>query len=149
MKYIITVLLCLGLGLGSVTNARAQGKGVAAGIMLGSPTGITVLLREQVALGAAWSFQDYIHLHGDLWLYNGPLAEPVDWYIGVGAKFRAFSDDRRKEDFPVGIGARVPFGLRFFPLEELELFLEFAPGISLVPDTSPDLDAVLGVRFHF
>ncbi|TVR89223.1 MAG: hypothetical protein EA428_10900 [Spirochaetaceae bacterium] len=149
MRRIITALLCLGLGLGGATSVSAQEQGVAAGIMLGSPTGISILLRDRVALGAAWSFRDYIHVHGDLWVYHGPLVEPIDWYVGIGAKFRAFSDSRRKDDFPVGIGARVPLGLRFFPLEQLELFLELAPGISLVPDTSPDLDAVLGVRFHF
>ena len=149
MKRIITALFCIGLGLSGVETASAQSQGVAAGIMLGSPTGITVLIRDRVALGAAWSFRDYIHLHGDLWVYHGLLAEPVDWYVGVGAKFRAFSDSRRKDDFPVGIGVRVPLGLRFFPIEPLELFLELAPGISLVPDTSPDLDAVIGVRFHF
>lgn len=149
MKRIITFFLCVGLGLSGVTAASAQSRGVAAGIMLGSPTGISVLLGDRVALGAAWSFRDYVHLHGDLWVYHGPLAEPIDWYVGVGAKFRAFSDSRRDDDFPVGIGVRVPLGLRFFPLEPLELFLELAPGISLVPDTSPDLDAVLGIRFHF
>lgn len=46
----------------------------------------------------------------------------------------------------VAIGFRVPFGLRYFPLERLKIFGEVVPGI---PATAFDIDLGIGLRYHF
>ena len=123
------------------------GAGVAAGIILGHPTGLSFLFGERVALGAAWSIYNRLHLHGDLWLVTDELVEPVDWFLGMGAKLRidALDDDADR----VSIGARIPVGVRSFVIEQLELFLEIAPGMQMFPETEPDIDAGVGIRYHF
>ena len=47
------------------------------------------------------------------------------------------------------IGFRVPIGVQWWPVEQLEIFLEIAPGILLLPATEPDMGAGLGIRYHF
>ncbi len=126
--------------------ARAH---IAAGIVLGKPAGLSVLFSDRAALGAAWSIPyNRLHLHGDLRLLSHKLAGPVDWFLGVGTKL---SIDALDDENTAGvlIGTRVPVGIRHFVIEQLELFLELAPGVRLFPDIGPDIDAGIGVRYHF
>jgi hypothetical protein len=82
------------------------------------------------------------------------LKKPVDWYVGAGLKLRFFDDHNRDRhddndgDF-LGIGVRVPLGLEFFIIPEVEIFGELVPGISLFPDTDFDLDGGIGARYYF
>jgi hypothetical protein len=114
---------------------------VGAGVILGSPTGVSVLIENRVALAAAWNIENRLHLHADVWIINRPLIDPVDWYLGVGGKVLLVDDVRA--------GVRFPVGLQWYALPNLELFAEIVPGMRLIPGTDFDLDAGLGVRFHF
>ncbi len=135
-------IVLLAVAAPSVAVAQA-----AAGIILGQPTGLSFLFRERIAVGAAWSIYNRLHLHGDLWIGTGELAEPLDWFIGVGGKVKLDALD--EDDTRVSLGARVPVGVRTFVLDQLEVFVEIAPGLQLFPETEPDIDAGLGVRYHF
>ncbi|MFA7568040.1 MAG: hypothetical protein WCY01_13520 [Alkalispirochaeta sp.] len=115
---------------------------VGAGVILGSPTGVSVLVDNRVALAAAWNINNRLHLHADVWLLNRTLADPIDWYLGVGGKVLLLSDD-------VYVGARLPLGLQWYVLPNLELFGEVVPGLQVVPSTGFDIDAGLGIRIHF
>jgi hypothetical protein len=84
----------------------------------------------------------------DWWLYHQHLAGMLDLYAGPGL-FLALPSN-------LVFGGRVPVGLRLWPLGTsfLELFLEIAPGITLinprgikVPDFT--LQAGFGFRFWF
>lgn len=129
---------------------------VGAGILIGEPTGLSLSLNNQYILGAAWSFRNYVHIHGDYLFYRSGIPEferefdkPVGWYLGGGAKLRIFTEEKDKEDSAIGLGVRVPVGVSFYALPELEIFAEIVPGIALFPDTEFDLDGGIGLRYHF
>ena len=115
---------------------------VGVGVILGSPTGISALFGNRVAVAAAWNIDNLLHLHADVWLINRQLVDPVNWYLGVGGKVLLLSDD-------VNLGVRIPVGLQWYALPRLELFAEIVPGMQLFEKTAFDLDAGLGIRFHF
>ncbi len=136
-------------------GASLYAADVGAGIVLGEPTGLSFSYENRYILGTAWSFRNYIHIHGDyLFLRQGlpeiesEIDKPFGWYVGGGAKLRLFTEDA-KEDSDIGLGLRLPVGVTFYPLPELELFLELVPGIALFPETTGDLDGGLGIRYHF
>ena len=119
---------------------------VGVGVILGSPTGISALFGNRVALAAAWSLPaERIHLHADVWLLRQRLIDPVDWYLGVGGKVQLASGD--SDDVRAGI--RIPVGLQWYVLPRLELFGEIVPGMRLIPSTDFDLDGGVGIRFPF
>lgn len=122
-----------------------------AGIILGDPTGLSVLIEDRLALGVAWDVDDFLHLHGDLWLARGVLASPVSWYFGLGAKVQFFDVNAAGDeaDDTLGVGIRIPLGLQWYFLPQWELFGEIVPGIGIIPDTDFDVDGGVGVRFHF
>ena len=128
---------------------------IGAGVILGEPTGLSFSFENRYILGTAWSFRNYIHLHGDYLFIREGLPEiekefdkPFGWYLGAGAKVRFFTNDA-KEDTDVGLGLRIPVGITFYPIPELELFLELVPGVALFPETTGDIDGGLGIRYHF
>ena len=45
---------------------------IGAGIVVGEPTGLSFSYNNQFILGTAWSFRNYVHVHGDyLFLRQG------------------------------------------------------------------------------
>lgn len=114
---------------------------IGAGIVLGSPSGVSVLIDNRVAVAAAWNIENRLHLHGDLWLFRQTLSDPLDWYVGVGGKVLLMDDP--------SLGVRIPVGLQWYATPEIELFAEVAPGLRIVPNTVFDIDGGVGVRFHF
>ncbi len=137
------------------TTAPLIAADFGAGIVIGEPTGLSFSYENRYILGAAWSFRNYIHIHGDyLFIREGfpeiesEIDKPFGWYLGGGAKLRLFTADS-KEDGSIGLGVRLPVGVTFYPIPELELFLELVPGIALFPETTGDLDGGLGIRYHF
>ena len=150
------LLICLAVGAFALPLAAAD---VGLGVIVGEPTGLSLSLENRLAFGAAWSFRNYVHFHGDyLFIREGlpelesEFSKPVGWYLGLGGKVRLFTRDEDKNnsaDSAVGLGVRVPVGLTFYPTPDLELFLELVPGIALFPDTELDADAGIGIRYHF
>lgn len=134
------------LVFGTINNGNAIG----IGFMVGEPTGLSIRVGQFPILGIAWSFRNYLHIHLDGWLYNGKLAGPLTWFIGIGGKVRLFNiDNKTSEGTILGLGFRVPIGIDWFIIKPAELFLEVAPGIAILPATGFDWDAALGLRFHF
>ena len=121
------------------------------GIIVGNPTGVSVLFGERVALGVAWNFTNYLHVHADLWVAKGLIADPVAWFLGVGAKARFLepTGPDNPEGTNFGVGVRVPVGAQWYFHSPFELFLEIVPGLALYPGTRFDVDAGLGLRYHF
>lgn len=77
---------------------------------------------------------------------------------GLGGKIQVYNDEsdvgptwdsEDDADDEFGLGIRIPLGLQWYATENIELFGEVVPGIQLIPSTAPDVDAGLGVRFHF
>ncbi len=85
-------------------------------------------------------------LLADWWLAQGNLVSFVNYYVGPGL-FVGISDS-------AVLGIRVPVGLNAFPIKPLELFIEFAPAITLLDKAAiniPEwgLQAGFGFRFWF
>jgi len=118
------------------------------GIVLGEPTGLSYKTGN-LAIGLGWSFastNNRIDATADWWLINDQLIERVDWYLGAGIKL-GLNINNNNDIFNIGL--RVPIGVQWWPVDQLELFAEIAPGILLVPATDPDMGAGLGLRYHF
>lgn len=152
----------------TATLARAQGSGFGLGVLIGEPTGISVKAwigaDRAIDGGVAWSFADngYFHLHGDLLFHKMDLI-PVSkgrlpLYFGPGLRFRSWGNDghwrkgRYDEDGNghVDLGIRFPVGLAYlFDGAPVDVFLEVAPTLDLVPATSLDVDGGIGARYWF
>lgn len=151
MKKILLFMIIV-LSVPAMISAKSTDR-LGAGIIIGEPTGISLKYSNFPVLGIAWSVENHFHVHCDYWVHEDTLKAPVNWYVGVGGKVRLFtndSNDRKKDsDSDIGLGFRVPVGLQYYIIEELELFGEIVPGISLFPATGFDLDAGIGIRYYF
>jgi hypothetical protein len=82
------------------------------------------------------------------YLWQEPLvagsAASLDWHIGAGGRVWAGGGD-------FALAARMPVGLdlTFRKPSFLEVFLELAPAVYIVPSVYLDIEAFLGVRFYF
>lgn len=148
----IAALITVSFSVDTNAQATAEKGQNALGIMIGDPTGISfknwTSSKTAFDIGAAWSLEnrDAISIHGDyLWhsyldVDKGNLA----FYYGIGARalFIENADSR--------IGARVPLGFNYlFADAPLDLFVEIAPILDLVPDTDLNGDGAIGLRFYF
>ena len=116
---------------------------VAAGIIIGEPTGVSIRIDHFPVLGFAWSLhRDWMYVHGDYIFIDNVLQDPLRWYLG-GGLFLGIHNDH------VGFGVRIPVGLqiRFHP--NFEVFGELAPGIALIEDTDIYLGGGIGIRYVF
>jgi len=142
----ITVFCALLLLLSGFAIARDRDFG--AGIILGSPTGVSGKLwlgGRRTALDAALSVvSDGLYLHVDyLWHDYTALPKPekgrLPLYYGIGGRISG-SD----------LGARGVIGIEYiFAGYPFDLFFELAPVISLVPDVGFHLTGGLGGRYFF
>lgn len=166
MKHWLTSIALLWI----VQTAAAQSNGFGLGIMLGSPTGISgkawTSSENAVDFGVAWGGLgrggSYFHLHGDYLFHNFSLI-PVNsgrlpLHFGPGLRLRSWSGGRywingRYHPSPGGharLGVRFPVGLTYiFDGAPVDIFLEAAPTLDLIPGTTFDVDAAIGVRYYF
>jgi hypothetical protein len=99
---------------------------------------------------------------GDYYFIDKPLVPEInlDWYLGLGgyAGMWIWKDNYRPSgaadgspDMSVTLGARLPIGLSWQPLDFLEVFMDVAPSLGLwvIPLRFPDWDVHVdvGVRF--
>ncbi|MBN1130325.1 MAG: hypothetical protein JXA71_15140 [Chitinispirillaceae bacterium] len=130
-------------GIVIISFAPRADAEVAAGIIIGEPTGISVRIDNFPVLGIAWSLRhDWMYVHGDYLFIDRVLQDPLRWYLG-GGLFVAVHHDY------VNFGVRVPVGLliRFHP--NFEVFGELAPGIALIEETDVYVGGGLGIRYVF
>ena len=140
MKTRIFIALLCGAVLIPVSTARSE---VAAGIILGEPTGLSIRINQWPILGLSWSLhREMMYIHGDYYFIDRQLQYPLRWYLGGGVALEVGQGG-------AGIDARVPVGL-LFPFDpKFELFGEIAPGIHLGEDTSPAVAGGIGLRYIF
>jgi hypothetical protein len=140
MKPRIFFSLVCGAMLFSTSPTKAE---VAAGVILGEPTGLSVRINQFPVLGVAWSAaHNWMYVHGDYIFIDRTLEEQLRWYLGVGAVLHI-------GDGESGIGGRVPIGL-LFPFDpKFELFGELVPGLNLVPEIRFNVGGGIGIRYIF
>ena len=145
-------IFILAIILTCVSSVYSQYKGFGFGIILGEPTGISAkhwIDRNTAVDGAiAWSYVDggAFHIHGDYLLHNFSLISvekgKLPFYYGIGARIKTLDD--------VTLGVRVPLGLSYiFSDVPVDLFVELAPLLDLIPKTNFRINAAVGGRFYF
>jgi len=123
-----------------ISNAKAE---IAAGIIIGEPTGVSVRVDHFPVLGFAWSLnKNWMHIQGDYIFIDNVIQDPLRWYLG-GGLFLGISDDN------VNFGVRVPVGLQIQFHPNFEVFGELAPGITILEETDLYLGGGIGIRYIF
>lgn len=156
-KAILGAAVMIGaMALPRLAHADSAGP-FGIGLIIGDPTGLSAnyrLSQQRSIDGAlAWSFgrDPGFKIHSDyLWHRDAILrAEKfnVDLHYGVGARLWSLSN---RHDDNMRFGARVPVGLSSnFNQRAIEVFVEIALGMNVIPSTSADLDAGIGARVYF
>lgn len=143
-----------------------RGRDFGLGVAFGNPT--SIVGKYFVGPNNAWDFGfgfwtygwgcndrgfcdgrsfDVVTLNVD-YLWQEPLVvgskANLDWHIGAGGRIWVGGGDP-------SVAARMPLGLdlTFRRPSFLEVFLELAPAVYVVPGLHLDLEAFLGVRFYF
>ncbi len=136
------------------------------GFILGEPTAITAKhwLTQNTALdfGLSYFYGNHFLLYADhLWHRPGLFGNSTHFvsqlspYMGLGGGIYFWSDHRRPPGWRdttggVGVYARVPFGLEWFPgTPSLGVFLEIVPVVEVVPGIDVAFDGGIGVRYYF
>ena len=168
----VVLVFALTLGIFSVAStaqAAGRGGGFGLGVILGEPSALSAKLevseRTEYDAGIAFNFDQWVLIYGD-WHYRFPTAfdgtalAHVVPYIGAGPVIvvsnRSEYDTRGLKYFSTSssgrfaLGLRVPFGLEWRPEQApIGVFIEIAPGLTVVPGTYSFIEGGLGIRFYF
>ncbi|MFW6254022.1 MAG: hypothetical protein ACOC41_03740 [Chitinivibrionales bacterium] len=128
-------------------------RALELGVIAGVPTGLSAKywVSDWTAFdaAAAWSFSDaeYIHVHADYLLHANNWIKvrtgELPLYSGIGALVLLGEEDSR-------VGVRVPFGASYLLGETpLDIFIEMAPVIELIPATEFNVNGGVGIRLRF
>tara|TARA_B100000575_G_scaffold289514_1_gene291417 strand:+ start:656 stop:1189 length:534 start_codon:yes stop_codon:yes gene_type:complete len=125
--------------------------GVGVGLGVGDPTGFNVALRTEslhtLSMLAGWNLSaGRFHTHSD---YQLPFAEilpaesilAVTFYSGLGATLDI--------DQSIRLGARVPLVTALSFDKPVEVFIELAPVVGILPDVEFGVQATTGIRGWF
>lgn len=149
MKRILILVCILAAGAGPLWAQKAGELG--AGVVLGSPTGITgkYWLNENRALDAGLGFDSDVLLYGDyLWHSFKVLPQPAEGkmplYLGLGLQI---GDNHHNNST---LSLRAVGGIAYWlPRNPIEIFLELIPTFHLSQNGGSDLNAGLGLRYYF
>jgi hypothetical protein len=159
----LILLSCVAL---AKVNSSSHGS-FGLGIIIGEPTGLSgkLWISKTSAFDgvAAWALSENssFHLHFDYLLHNFNLINvqkgqlPV--YYGIGARIlfheHGWHDhdwEEHHNDNDVHFGLRIPVGLEYiFADAPLDIFIEVAPVLDLVPDTHLNFNGGIGIRYFF
>lgn len=134
-------------------TAFSQSNGFGLGIILGEPTGIstkywtTGSTAFDFGLGYSLKKNSRLHLHADYLFHVNNLfntTENISLYYGPGARLRLVeSGDSR-------LGFRFDVGLVWIPKNSpIDVFLEIAPLLDIIPSTDFTVNGGVGVRYFF
>ena len=155
MKHVTAAVLLFGaFGL----SGEAQAKGtLGIGLVGEDPSGLTVKYKmtEQQALdfrlGIGFRFDNAFLGQVNYLVSPFSITQTGDFdlpfYIGIGGTLFVFNNNNNDG---IALTARVPIGvameLNSIPID---VFLEVAPQIGLIPDIGVGVDGAIGVRFWF
>ena len=130
---------------------KPDGAGVGFGV--GEPTGIAAAYRPHekhtIAGVFGWGFGvGSIHLHADYLATIVRVKPPesilsVDVYAGAGPTINIHHETQP------GFGIRVPLGISIAFEKPVDVFMEAAPVIGLIPSTELNINGTVGVRAWF
>jgi hypothetical protein len=146
--------------------AAARAGALGLGVIAGEPTGVSLKYwldgRHAVDAGVGWSFSENesLHLHADYLWHDFGLLRPGDVkgrlpvYYGVGARLKmqddGDGDGHGSNEDDALFGARFPLGIAWISSSApVDVFLEIAPVLDLLPGTDLSFNAAIGVRYWF
>jgi hypothetical protein len=131
----------------------SQSKGFGLGVIVGEPTGVSAKYwtTSSTALdfGLGYSFEknSRLHLHADYLFHVNNLFETTEnlaLYYGPGARLRIVENGDSR------LGFRFDVGLVWIPKNApIDVFIEIAPLLDIIPETDFSFNGGLGVRFFF
>jgi hypothetical protein len=141
-------------------EAPAAQSGFGAAIILGEPMGISAKFwispDSSLDAGAGWSMyrrtDEEMRKIGSPYFYAEYLHHFYDvikaksgkfvYFIGIGAETAL--------DAKLYLGVRIPFGLTYmFQNAPIDIFLEIAPSLVILPGITSDTGASAGLRYWF
>lgn len=151
MKKLVLIIFLL-TALFSV-QSFSQSKGFGLGIILGEPTGISAKYWTSSTtafdFGLGYSFERHsrLHLHSDYLFHVKNLFqtnENIQLYYGPGARLKLVDDGDSR------LGFRFDVGLVWIPQNApIDVFVEIAPLLDIIPETDFSFNGGIGVRFFF
>ena len=146
------ILFVLAFSFVVSTASLAADRTVGVGIILGEPTGISIKKwtgsTTAFDLGLAWSLggNNEFHIHGDYLWHNYSVFKvdsgKLPLYYGIGLRARLATDTQ--------VGVRGVIGLAYiFAEAPIDIFLEIAPVMDLIPGTAFGFNGAIGARFFF
>jgi hypothetical protein len=126
--------------------------GFGAGIVVGLASGLSLKnwidRTGAIQIDANWNF-DYgafgvgvAYLMHNFDLITGVQDSKIPVYFGIKA-WGAFSND-------VDIGVQIPLGIVWIPrTAPIDVFLQFEPGLTIIPSTHWAYNAGIGIRYYF
>jgi len=150
-NFVIKSLLAFILFTG-ISSAQTDGFGL--GIIAGQPTGLSAKywLSSSNALDFAlgYSFEKYsrMSLHVDYLFHTRNLfntSENISLHYGPGGRLRLVEDGEKSR-----LGVRFDVGLTWIPRNSpVDVFLEIAPLLDIIPETKFSFNSGIGVRYYF
>ena len=152
--FIFALLLCMPMHV----DAGPRPGRIGVGMMLGEPTGLSGKLlfddRHAVDAGLSFSFvSESLHVHSDYLIHVSEMDGHFDggrWspYFGIGGIVQIA--DRKGANNDGRLAVRVPFGLALHvDGQPFDVFVEFVPGMRVLPETRFDLGGAIGARYFF
>lgn len=140
----------------AVPSAHAQRTSGATGLggQIGEPTGVTLKIYNAGAPSydflAAWDLDDFFFLNVHALFEDDLDADGIDpdleWYIGPGGFIGILDTPGDDESL---IGASGTIGLAMIFNNQVELYGQITPRITLIPDTDGDFGGGIGLRYYF
>ena len=132
----------------NLSEVQAETR-LGLGVVLGYPTGFTVQTEKISSIQVGYSLgKNHSSIRGnvDQWFYTSSVSPESQVYVGAGITAGlAYSP----ASFELELGARVPIGLQYFPNQNIELFMEWAPIFYVFPSTTMGFSPAIGMRVYF
>ena len=137
----------------SYSGGYKGARGFGAGIIIGLASGLSLKnwldSTGAIQIDASWNF-DYgafgigvAYLFHNFSLITGVQDSKIPVYFGIKG-FGAFAPNAAV------VGVQVPLGIVWIPrAAPIDVFLQFEPGLSIIPGTHWAYNAGIGIRYYF
>jgi|SRR5690606_28161482 len=134
-------------------SSNSQTRGFGLGVIVGEPTGLSAKYwlsgNNALDFGLGYSFvrRGRVHFHMDYLFHHQNIfraEENFALYYGPGFRLKSVQGDDAR------LGARFGLGLVWLPRNApVDVFVEIAPILDIIPETDFTVNAGLGFRFFF
>lgn len=158
-RFAITAFLALAIGAGSLfaDHPGGWGVGLQGGWSGGGGGGISVKAPQLPIYWTVNVSSGWLGVSGDYYFIDSPLVGSLGWYLGAGGFVNIIYNTEYslyRRSYWLGVGAEIPIGLSWLPLDFLEVYIQAVPFVGLGIGGGglgvwPGVGASLGVRVWF